>query len=148
MANPSFVPFGSRVIKAGGLFHSGKQRLDAMRVYNGTGADIAINKLVAVVGFDTTTGLPKVVLADANTATHLDVYVTLQAITDTTEGHVFKGGLSTAVLNTNSATTVGDPVYLSETAGAFVHTAPTTSDAAQIPAGWGTVKSAKRSEEG
>src|SRR3990167_5219049 len=142
MANPSFVPLGSRVVKAGGLMTSGKQRKIGMRVYNSSGSDIAIDKLVAVVGFDTTTGLPKVVLADANTATHLDVYVTLQAITSATEGHVFKGGLSAANLNTNSATTVGDPVYLSETAGGFVHTAPTTSDAAQIPAGWVTVKSA------
>lgn len=141
MANPSYFPLGSRVLTANGVV-TGKYNMNGKHVINVSGSDIAINKVVAVIGFDTTSGLPKVVLADANDGTHKDLYVTLQAITSAKEGNVFKGGLSTAVLNTNSATTVGDPVYLSETAGGFVHTAPTTSNSIQVPIGWVTVKSA------
>lgn len=140
MANPSYINFGKRPISAGG-FVAGKYRMNGLRVINKTGSDIAINKLVAVVGFDVTSGLPKVVLADANVATHRDVYVTLQAITSTYEGVVFKGGLSTPVLNTNSVTTVGDPVYLSETAGGFAVAAPGGANVLAVPVGWTTVKS-------
>lgn len=112
------------------------------KVINKTGSSIGVDKLVAIVGYDTTANLPKIVLADANTSTHVDVYVTTLAIANDAEGHVYKGAFSVADLNTNSATTVGDPVYLSETAGGFVHTAPTAVDANTIPVGWVKVKSA------
>jgi len=139
MSNPSYIPFGQRVINAGGVL-TNKYKMNGIHVINKTGSAIAIDKVVAVVGFDTTTELPKIVLADANEPTHRDIYVTLAAIANGAEGQVFKGGLSSAVLNTNSATTVGDPVYLSETAGGFVHTAP--SGAVVIPIGWVATKSA------
>lgn len=141
MAAPSILNFGKRAMKVGGVVHD-KFPLNGLQVINKTGSDIAINKLVAVVGFDTTANRPKVVLADANTATHTNVYVTLTAITNNAEGIVWKGGQSTPVLNTNSATTVGDPVYLSETAGSFAHTAPSGNASKVIPVGWVTVKSA------
>ena len=135
-----YYPFGRRVLIGGG-FTNDKYKVNGIRVYNETGSSIAADKLVAIVGYDVTKGLPNIVLADANTATHVDVYVTLEAIADTAEGFVFKGGLSDALLDTSGATTVGDPLYLSETAGGFVSTAPTTADAKVIPVGWSTVKS-------
>lgn len=135
-----FIPYGQKAIGAGGFVNL-KYKLNGVQVYNESGSSIAADKLVAIVGYDVTKKLPNIVLADANTATHTDVYVTLEAIANNAEGFVFKGGLSDALLDTSSATTVGDPLYLSETAGGFVSTAPTTSDAAVLPVGWSTVKS-------
>jgi hypothetical protein len=137
----SFTNFGGRPIIAGGIVHK-KHPLDGLRVINKTGSDIAADKLVAVVGYDTTADLPKVVLADANDATHKAIYVNLATLGNNDTGHVFKGGASAANLDTNSATTVGDPVYLSETAGGFAHTAPTSGDASVVPVGWVKTKSA------
>lgn len=136
---PSYIDFGKRVILAGG-FANDTYKFNAVRAINKTGSSIAVDKLVALVGYDTTAKLPKMVLADANNNTHNDVYVTLNAVADGAENYVFKGGLSAANLDTNSATTVGDPVYLSGTAGGFSHTTPT--DGATLPAGWVFVKSA------
>lgn len=137
MANPNYIPFGRRPILAGGIVHQ-KHKLNGIRVINNTGSDIAINKLVAIVGYSTTAELPKIVLADADDPSHVDIYVTHQEIDNGDEGIVFKGGLSTPVLDTNSATAAGDPVYLSTTAGAFAHTAP----ARAVPVGWVVTKSA------
>ena len=139
---PSYIgPFGKRVLAVGGIAHL-KYKFVAIPVYNESGASIAADKLVAIIGYDVTKALPNIVLADANTATHTDVYVTLNAIANNTEGYVFKGGKSASTLDTSGATTVGDPLYLSETAGAFTSTAPTASDAIVLPVGWSTVKSA------
>lgn len=139
---PSFWPFGKRVLYAGGLVNA-KHKLNGIRVINSSGSSIAADKVVAVIGYDTTTQLPKIVLADADTATHTDVYVTATAIATGSKGYVFKGGLSSPNLNTNSASAAGDPVYLSAaTAGAFAHTAPSGGDDKVIPVGWVTVKSA------
>lgn len=138
---PSYIgPFGKRVLAVGGIAYL-KYKFEAIPVYNETGASIAADKLVAVgVTYDVTKGLPNVVLADANNSNHTDIYVTLNAIADNTEGYVFKGGKSAATLDTSGATTVGDPIYLSTTAGAFAHTKPTSGNI--IPVGWSTVKSA------
>lgn len=123
----SFIP-----LKGGGF---------GMRVINKTGSDIAVNKLVAITGFDVTSGRPKIVLADADVSGHDDVYATKKAIANGAEGTVYKGFLSTATLNTSGVTTVGDAVYLDTTAGAFTATAPTTGISQVIPVGFTTVKS-------
>jgi len=141
MPAPSFVPFGRRAITSGGVLNM-KHKLNGIRAINKTGSAIAVDKLVAVVGYDTTAELPKIVLADADVATHKQVYVTLAAISNNSEGWIYEGGLSTANLNTNSATAAGDPVYLSTTAGGFAHTAPATGQAIVLPVGWVVTKSA------
>lgn len=138
---PSYIDFGKRVIMAGG-FANDTYKFNAIKVYNSSGSSIAVDKLVAVVGYDTTEKLPKIVLADADVNTHTDVYVTLNAIANNTAGYVFKGGKSAADLDTNSATSAGDPVYLGTTAGAFAHTAPTGADDKVLPVGWVITKSA------
>ena len=135
----SFMNFGPRTIRAGGFAFKSTPQL-GIQVLNETGSDIAVDKLVAISGYDVTTNLPNVVLADADNLAHYDVWVTKSAIVNGTAGTVYKGGMSVANLNTNSATTVGDPVYLSATAGGFAHTAPTSG--VIIPVGYVYVKSA------
>ena len=142
MAKPSYIgPFGKRVLAVGGTANL-KYKHNAIRVINKTGSSIAADKLVAVIGYDTTTELPKIVLADADVNTHVEVYVTLASIANNAEGYVFEGGLSTANLDTNSASAAGDPVYLDTTAGGFAHTAPSGADDRVLPVGWVTAKSA------
>lgn len=131
--------FGPVIISAGGFAFRGVPAL-GLNVINKTGSAIATDKLVAVTGFDVTSGRPKIVLADADLAAHYSVWVTTRAIPNGLEGTVYKGALSTANLNTNSATTVGDPVYLSGTAGGFAHTSDST--AGVVPVGFVKVKSA------
>ena len=113
-----------------------------LAVINKTGSSIAADKLVAISGLDATSGKPKIVLADADVAGYDNVWVTTAAIADAAEGVVYRGALSAANLNTNSASAAGDPVYLSATAGAFTHTAPTGSNARVHPVGFVVVKSA------
>jgi hypothetical protein len=136
----SFINFGPRTMRAGGFAFIKTTKL-SQRVINKTGSIIAADKLVALLGFDTTSGLPKVVLADANVAAHDNIYVTPDAIAIDAEAYVYKGAMSTPNLNTNFGT-VGDPIYLSETAGAFTGTAPTATDSVVYPVGFMAVKSA------
>lgn len=138
--SPSKILFGKRAIHAGGFLNA-KYKNNGIRVINSTGSDIAADKLVAVVGYNTTAKLPKIVLADADVSTHREVYVTLAAIGNGDEGFVYKGGLSAATLNTSAVSAAGDPVYLSTTAGAFTATAPTGEDDIVLPVGWAIVDS-------
>jgi hypothetical protein len=132
---------GKTIKLVGGLVF-GKYRQLGMTVYNGTGSAIAADKVVALSGFDTTNGVPKVVLADADVVSHLGLFVTKDAIANGAMGHVYKGGLSAANLNTNGASAAGDPVYLDTTAGGFTVTAPTAGNARQFQVGSVVVKSA------
>lgn len=142
MANIKNVRNYASVLRAAGFLTREAGRLNGMKVINKTGVAIAINKLVAISGYDVTSKLPKVVLADADSADlATDVFVTLQAISNGAVGNVWKGGTSTAVLNTNFGT-VGDPVYLDVTAGAFTGTAPTGGNVRQLIVGYTMVKSA------
>lgn len=111
-------------------------------VINSTGSDIAVNKLVTISGYDVTSKLPKIVLADTDAAgLHTDVWVTRAAIANGKTGKVWKGFMSTPNIDTSSATAAGDPVYLSATAGAWTATAPTGAAVTQIIVGYVQVKS-------
>lgn len=110
-------------------------------VINKTGSPIAANKIVALTTLDVTSGRPKIVLADADVANHDNLYITTEAIPDGGSSVVYKGRLSPATLDTSGATTAGDAVYLSTTAGAFTHTAPTGASARVIEVGYVVVKS-------
>jgi uncharacterized protein DUF2190 len=122
MAISPFRSFAAKLRVDGLVFR--KQRKLGLRVINKTGSSIAADKLVAISGYDTTSKLPKIVLADLGNPSHTDIWVNLnRAIANNKEGHVYKGGLSAATLNTSSVGAAGDPVYLSGTAGAFTATA-------------------------
>lgn len=141
MAQPKNVRNFTSILRAGGILHRGR-RMNGTAVINKTGSDIAIDKLVTISGYDVTSKLPKVVLADADSAgLATDVFVTLQALTNGKSGNVFKGGTSTANLNTNFGT-VGDAVYLDTTAGAFTGTLPTANNSVVQIVGYTMVKSA------
>lgn len=141
MAAPKNVRNYTSLLRAGGFSFRGR-RLFGQAVINKSGSDIAIDKLVAISGFDVTSKLPKIVLADADAPDlATDVFVTLGGIANNKSGSVYKGGVSTALLNTNFGT-VGDPVYLDITAGAFTGTQPTASNARVQVVGYTTVKSA------
>jgi hypothetical protein len=139
---PSYLNFGKRALVVGGLVNRFYKH-NGVHVINKTGSSIAQDKLVAILGYDTTSRLPKIVLADADAAsTHKQIYVTLASIADGSEGYVFEGGLSAATLDTSGVSAAGDPVYLDTTAGAFTATAPTATNAVVFPVGWAYVKSA------
>src|SRR3990167_10255591 len=110
MANPGVRSFGNNPLRAGGVA-SPKYNYNGVKVINKTGSAIGADKLVAIVGFDTTADRPKIVLNNADTASHGDLWVTLAAVPDNAEAYVFKGGRSTADLNTNSFSAAGDVVY-------------------------------------
>jgi hypothetical protein len=98
---------------------------DGLRVYNGTGSSIAAGALVYVCGWTETSGgavyrAPNVCLAD-NEA-HVAGFVARSAIANGYVGSVFKDyRLGT---QDTSGLTVGDPVYLSSTAGGWTSTKP------------------------
>lgn len=113
----------------------------ASRVYNITGTDFARGTLVAANSWDQTLRATKVVKADANVAgRRRPMGVCYSALNSGNVGFVrrcaYIDGLDT------SGTTVGDPVYLSETAGAFVFVAPTAAGSDVVPVGRVAVVSA------
>lgn len=134
----AFFNLGSAIAYGAG-FRFRKAPMLGLNVINKTGSDIAANKLVAVTGFDVTSGRPKVVLADSDLAAHSDIYVVPAAIANGAEGVAYKGALSSVDIDTSGATAAGDPVYLSGTAGGFVHTSDSTK--AVHPVGFVVVKS-------
>lgn len=142
MPNPKNVRNFESTLRVGGLLTKGYGRLIGMKVINKTGSDIAADKLVAISGFDVTSKLPKIVLAQNNVADlATDVFVALGKITNGKAGNVYKGGRSGSTINTSGATTVGDPLYLDSTAGGFTSTAPTDPASRVQVVGYSTVKS-------
>lgn len=137
MAKSAFRRFSQKLLADGFVFANTPKI--GIKVINKTGSAISADKLVAITGFDVTTKRPKIVLADSDLGTQYDFYVTDAAIPDGTKGVVYKGAQSASNLDTSGAATVGDPVYLSGTAGAFVHTADFTKSV--VPVGFVTVKS-------
>lgn len=144
MATAAFRKFTGIVQADGFVTKFGKNV--GMRVINNSGSDIGRDKLVTLSGYDTTNNLPQIVLANATTSAHDDIYVTLSTIKNGTAkgGYIYKGGLSAANLDTSGAGAAGDAVYLSDTSsGGFVSTtAPTSKNARVRPVGFVKVKSA------
>lgn len=91
-------------------------------VYNGTGSTIAKGSVVAVSGAQGQR--PSVVLADADSEplSASTLGIATEAIANGAEGFVCTFGLVRGI-NT-SAFTAGNPIYLSQTAGAFTATRP------------------------
>jgi hypothetical protein len=137
-----FRNFNSALRAHGFIFRDGRRTL-GFKCINKTGSAISANKLVAISGYDTTSKHMKIVLADADAANlATEVFVTRSSISNNALGTIYKGFLSTANLDTSSVTTVGDPVYLSTTAGAFTATAPATPASRVVIVGYVQVKSA------
>lgn len=117
--------------------------LGAIQVINNSGADIATDKLVTFVAGDSVLGIPQIVLANAGTAGHVNIYVTRGTIQNGAQGLVYECSQSAANLNTNSFAAVGSQVYLSaSSSGGFTQTAPTGITQRVVPVGLVLVKSA------
>lgn len=116
---------------AGALRESGTQNATASaapyQVHNSTGGNLTEGTLVYLSGYDTTSGLPKVVKADADAAGRPAEFVVRDAIANGADGYVYKTHRLTGQ-NTDGASAVGDPVYLDTTAGGWTVTAPTGTD--------------------
>ena len=105
------------------------------KIRNDTGSTLTTLQIVAWNGTysDGTDSYPKVVLADANTAltTHKSAAAVVEAnIADDADGTVVLvkefSGVDT------SGATVGDPIYLSTSAGGWTRTAPTGGEVVQV----------------
>lgn len=92
-------------------------------VRNESGSEIAAGKLVYVSGWDETTKRWLISLADADVAGAQAQFVTREAIANNANGFAYYTARITG-LDTSGAS-VGDPYYLSATAGAGTLTAPT-----------------------
>lgn len=134
--------FGKLIVGSGGIQIVGNTSTK-MLVTNKSGSTIAQDKIVYISSYDITTGAPAIATADADAGSKFAQYVVVDGdIANNAQGYVVKRGLSSAVLNTNSASAVGSPAYLSTTAGAFTFTAPTASNAIAQEVGRVVVKSA------
>jgi len=107
---------------------------DGLMVRNATGSTLAAAQLVYVCGYLETSGgyvkHQKVCAADADTAGARAMYILPRAITNGADGQALKQTRLTAV-NTNGST-VGNPVYLSATAGSWTLTAPASPAVNQV----------------
>ena len=92
------------------------------------GEAIAKYDLVYISGYDTTSGKLKVKKADADLASPANVaqFIAPLAIENGAAG-VVVGALVATAINTDAASAVGDPLWLSDTAGGFAVAAPTTA---------------------
>lgn len=99
-----------------------------LSVRNETGGTLVKGTLVRISGYSAGQNLPLIVTADANTAAGQATYVLTADITNNSNGTAYGVAIVTNI-NTDAAAAVGDPLYLSETAGAFTPTAPTSVDA-------------------
>ena len=92
------------------------------------GENIAKYDLVYISGYDTTSGKLVVKKADADLASPANVaqFIAPLAITNAEAGTVV-GELIATAINTDAAAGVGSPLWLSDTAGGFAVSAPTTA---------------------
>ena len=113
---------------------------DAISFIADTGG-ITAGDICAVTGYDSTTGFLKLDQADANAiATATDLWWSPNAVTAADAGFARKTGVFTSSLNTSGAT-IGDPVYLSATAGGISLSKPSTAASTDVIVVVGTVAS-------
>jgi hypothetical protein len=135
-------PISHRMIKLRAVFPD-QQGLDVENAFAGT---LAVGTLVYVSGVNTTStspgfGKPQVTKADADAAAPANVatYVVVEAIPQSGYGRVARAATVINV-DTSGYATVGDPVYLSATAGASTPTNPSIASSAATGQRVGYVK--------
>lgn len=104
---------------------SGSAAGSAIQVRSEAAALSALD-LVYISGWNETEGMFLVTKADANAAGKQAQFIVRSAIAQNTNGVAYTAARSSATLNTNG-TTVGDAIYLSETAGGWTTSAPTSA---------------------
>lgn len=127
-------------IKAGVMYIGGTAvtaatvaSVDPIKVHNAEAGSLTAGMLVYINGFDTGSGYPSVLKADADFPAKAAQYVVPTGVTILTDtaGLVFKEAIVTGI-DTDAAAAVGDPLYLSATEGAFTATAPTGDRMTQV----------------
>ena len=118
----------------------GGQMYGGVEIANKTGNPITAGQLVYISGYDATLAAPSVTLADADTTAKVAQLVVPVAIANNAKGMAYEK-YEIGSLNTNAAS-VGDPVYLSATAGGWSLSAPSGADQVVQIIGFVTVKSA------
>jgi hypothetical protein len=107
---------------------------DGVPVRNATGGTLTKGTLVYICGYtETATGIvrrPKVCKADADTAAYMAKFILPRDLATATNGEAVKFLRLTAVNTLGS--TVGNPAYLSQTAGGWTLTGPSAPAIAQI----------------
>lgn len=114
-----------------------------LAVRNQSGGTLTKGTLVRVTGY--ASSKPLITKADADTAGAGAVYVLTADIANNTNGNVY--GVATVTgINTDAVSAIGDPLYLSATAGEFAASAPTGADQVVQRVGVVTVKNATTGE--
>ena len=106
---------------------------ETITVYNDTGSEIAAGKLLYISGYNTTNSCYEIGLADADDPGKPAQLIASETISITSTGEAVKKHNMTA--QDTSGTTVGDPIYLSATAGEWTDTAPTGDSQTQQEVG-------------
>ncbi len=104
-------------------FGGGGGDADVITVYNDTGVEIAAGKLLYISGYDSTNACYEVALADADDPGKPAQLIANETIANGSTGQAGKKYDLSA--QDTSGQAVGDPVYLSATAGEWTSTAPT-----------------------
>lgn len=112
-----------------------------IRFWNDTSGSLTRGTLVYLSGWNATAGLPTVTKADADAAGKEAQWVVLKTVADATPGVLGKF-LHLTGQNTSGATSAGDPVYLSATAGGWTATSPAAPGAIVQVVGFVSVKHA------
>ncbi|MBI4332427.1 MAG: hypothetical protein HY673_14235, partial [Chloroflexi bacterium] len=110
---------------------SGPTRNELLNVRSEAAA-LAVGNLIYVSGWSETYKLPLVTKADADASRRMATWICPEAIAQNANGTVAKAmrliGTASANVDTSS-TTVGDPIYLSATAGGWTKTDPAAAGA-------------------
>lgn len=117
---------------------AGSEVIEECTVYNDTGVQIDAGKVLSVSGWDATNSCFEVVLADADSTALPGQLMATENIANTATG-IAANRYDLTGQNTNAGN-VGDPVYLSATAGGWVLAAPTGADQVKQEVGVVTVK--------
>lgn len=112
-----------------------------LKCRNETGGTLAKGQLVYISSWNETLKLPLISKADANAAGKAAQYVLQDAIPNNTKGRALKGWRSDDI-DTSAYGAVGDPAFLSATAGNTTETAPTAADSIQQEVGTVAIKHA------
>jgi hypothetical protein len=100
---------------------------ECRRIYNNTGVSLVEGDIVYISSWNETNFAWYVAKADCDDPAKLGQYIVSSTIGDAQYGVVKKGFLSSKAMNTNGSS-VGDPVYLSATAGGWTLAIPTGAD--------------------
>ena len=119
---------------------AGESSVNALTIYNGTGSQIDEGEIVSILGWNVANNTYEVQLADADTPLRPGQLVAIEDIANSGIGQAADVHDLTGI-NT-VAGSVGDPVYLSATAGGWTFTAPIGADQIQQEIGYVTVDNA------